>query len=179
MKIDLIVRGICCLTGGVPGLTENITVRSIVGRYLEHARIYIFGLGERKQVYISSADFMTRNTTRRVEVAAPVDDPALRAHLEAMFADQLRDTAKGRIQRPDGSYVRAQGERFNAQEHFCDQAYAGEWALEQSRPEPKPAVKPAPKPASKAVPVKLAPAKPAAVRKTRRGLLGRIIRRDS
>ncbi len=179
VKIDLIVRGICCLTGGVPGLTENITVRSIVGRYLEHARIYIFGLGERKQVYISSADFMTRNTTRRVEVAAPVDDPALRAHLEAMFADQLRDTAKGRIQRPDGSYVRAQGERFNAQEHFCDQAYAGEWALEQSRPEPKPAVKPAPKPASKAVPVKLAPAKPAAVRKTRRGLLGRIIRRDS
>lgn len=179
VKIDLIVRGICCLTGGVPGLTENITVRSIVGRYLEHARIYIFGLGERKQVYISSADFMTRNTTRRVEVAAPVDDPALRAHLEAMFADQLRDTAKGRIQRPDGSYVRAQGERFNAQEHFCDQAYAGEWALEQSRPEPKPAVKPAPKPAAKAVPVKLAPAKPAAVRKTRRGLLGRIIRRDS
>lgn len=179
VKIDLIVRGICCLTGGVPGLTENITVRSIVGRYLEHARIYIFGLGERKQVYISSADFMTRNTTRRVEVAAPVDDPALRAHLEAMFADQLRDTAKGRIQRPDGSYVRAQGERFNAQEHFCDQAYAGEWALEQPRPEPKPAVKPAPKPASKAVPVKLAPAKPAAVRKTRRGLLGRIIRRDS
>lgn len=179
VKIDLIVRGICCLTGGVPGLTENITVRSIVGRYLEHARIYIFGLGERKQVYISSADFMTRNTTRRVEVAAPVDDPALRAHLEAMFADQLRDTAKGRIQRPDGSYVRAQGERFNAQEHFCDQAYAGEWALEQPRPEPKPAVKPAPKPAAKAVPVKLAPAKPAAVRKTRRGLLGRIIRRDS
>ncbi len=179
VKIDLIVRGICCLTGGVPGLTENITVRSIVGRYLEHARIYIFGLGERKQVYISSADFMTRNTTRRVEVAAPVDDPALRAHLEAMFADQLRDTAKGRIQRPDGSYVRAQGERFNAQEHFCDQAYTGEWALEQPRPEPKPAVKPAPKPASKAVPVKLAPAKPAAVRKTRRGLLGRIIRRDS
>ena len=109
VKIDLVVRGICCLTGGVPGLTENITVRSIVGRYLEHARIYIFGLGERKQVYISSADFMTRNTTRRVEVAAPVDDPALRAHLEAMFADQLRDTAKGRVQQPDGSYVRAQG----------------------------------------------------------------------
>ncbi len=169
VRIDLVVRGICCLTGGVPGLTDNITVRSIVGRYLEHARIYIFGLGERKQVYISSADFMTRNTTRRVEVAAPVDDPALRAHLENMFADQLRDTAKGRVQLPDGSYVRAQGEPFNAQEHFCDQACSGAWAL-------KPAVKAAPE---KPRTARAAPKKPAAaVKKTRRGLLGRIIKRD-
>ena len=175
VKIDLIVRGVCCLTGGVPGLTDNIRVVSIVGRYLEHARIYLFGEGERRKVYLSSADFMTRNTTRRVEVAAPVDDPALRAHLEAMFADQLRDTAKGRVQQPDGSYVRAQGEPFNAQEHFCDQAYSGEWALEQPRPEPKPAVKPAPAPEKRPV-AKGAPKKPpAAVRKTRRGLLGRII----
>ena len=168
-RIDLVVRGICCLTGGVPGLTDNITVRSIVGRYLEHARIYIFGLGERKQVFISSADFMTRNTTRRVEVAAPVDDPALRAHLENMFADQLRDTAKGRVQLPDGSYVRALGEPFNAQEHFCDQACSGAWAL-------KPAVKAAPE---KPRTARAAPKKPAAaVKKTRRGLLGRIIKRD-
>ena len=175
VKIDLVVRGICCLIGGVPGLTEHIRVVSIVGRYLEHARIYLFGTGERREVYISSADFMTRNTTRRVEVAAPVDDPALRAHLEAMFADQLRDTAKGRVQQPDGSYVRAQGEPFNAQEHFCDQAYSGEWALEQPWPEPKPAVKPAPAPEKRPV-AKGAPKKPpAAVRKTRRGLLGRII----
>ena len=169
VRIDLVVRGICCLTGGVPGLTDNITVRSIVGRYLEHARIYIFGLGERKQVFISSADFMTRNTTRRVEVAAPVDDPALRAHLENMFADQLRDTAKGRVQLPDGSYVRALGEPFNAQEHFCDQACSGAWAL-------KPAVKAAPE---KPRTARAAPKKPAAaVKKTRRGLLGRIIKRD-
>ena len=171
VKIDLVVRGICCLIGGVPGLTDNITVRSIVGRYLEHARIYIFGLEERRQVYISSADFMTRNTTRRVEVAVPVRDPDLRSHLEQMFRDQLRDTAKGRVQRPDGSYVRAEGEPFNAQEYFCTQAYAGAWALEQPKPAPKPG------------PVKAAPAntpkKPAAaVRKTRRGLLGRIIGRD-
>ena len=169
VRIDLVVRGICCLTGGVPGLTDNITVRSIVGRYLEHARIYIFGLGERKQVFLSSADFMTRNTTRRVEVAAPVDDPALRAHLENMFADQLRDTAKGRVQLPDGSYVRALGEPFNAQEHFCDQACSGAWAL-------KPAVKAAPE---KPRTARAAPKKPAAaVKKTRRGLLGRIIKRD-
>ena len=180
VKIDMVVRGICCLVGGVPGLTENITVHSIVGRYLEHARIYIFGLGERKQVYISSADFMTRNTTRRVEVAAPVQDPILRAHLEEMFADQLRDTAKGRVQQSDGQYIRASGEPFNAQEHFCDQAYAGAWALK--KPEPKPAARPATKPVSTSgrhPAEKAAPKKPAVtVKKTRRGLLGRIIGRD-
>ena len=181
VRIDLIVRGICCLVGGVPGLTENIRVSSIVGRYLEHARIYIFGEGERRLVYLSSADFMTRNTTRRVEVAVPVRDPDLCARLEEMFADQLRDTAKGRLQQPDGEYVRREGEPFNAQEHFCDQAYAGAWALERPRePEPpKPAPAPAagaekrpdPKPAAK-------PRKPPAVRKTRRGLWGRIIGRN-
>jgi len=170
-----------CLVGGVPGLTEHIQVHSIVGRYLEHARIYIFGLGERKQVYISSADLMTRNTTRRVEVAAPVRDPRLREQLETMFRDELRDTAKGRVQRPDGEYVRAEGEPFNSQEHFCDQAYSGAWALERPRPEaPKPAPKPevklkkAPAPPAKAAP----PKQPPQVRRTRRGLLGRLIGRD-
>lgn len=180
VRIDLVVRGICCLVGGVPGLTDNITVHSIVGRYLEHARIYIFGLGERKQVYISSADFMTRNTTRRVEVAVPVHAPDLRSHLEEMFADQLRDTAKGRVQQPDGTYARAQGEPFNAQEHFCDQAYAGAWALEKPEPVSEP---PAPKPktikAEKRPAPKVDKKAPAPVRKIRRGLLGRIIRRDS
>ena len=179
VKIDMVVRGICCLVGGVPGLTDNITVRSIVGRYLEHARIYIFGAGERKQVYISSADFMTRNTTRRVEVAVPVRDTALREHVENMFRDQLRDTAKGRVQQPNGTYVRAQGD-FNSQEHFCDQAYAGEWALAepQSKPEPEPP-KPAAKPVAKAAPAPQTQAgKTPQVRKTRRGLLGRLIGRD-
>ncbi len=132
VKIDLVVRGICCLVGGVPGLTDNIRVSSIVGRYLEHARIYIFGQGERRRVYISSADFMTRNTTRRVEVAVPVRDGCLRAHLEQMFQDQLRDTAKGRVQQPDGSYRRREGELFNSQEYFCEQAYGGAWALPRS-----------------------------------------------
>lgn len=164
VQIDLLIRGICCMTGGVPGLTEHITVRSIVGRYLEHARIYIFGTGERRQVYISSADFMTRNTTRRVEVAAPVDDPALRAHLEEMFALQLRDTAKGRIQRPDGVYVRAEGKPFNAQEYFCEQAYAGAWAMEKpAEPTPStPVRRPTPAPGQRAVPP--APAKRPATR---------------
>ncbi len=173
VNIDLVIRGICCLVGGVPGLTDNITVHSIVGRYLEHARIYIFGEGQRRQVYISSADFMTRNTTRRVEVAIPVHDPELRAHLEEMFRDQLRDTAKGRVQQPDGTYARPQTDvPFNSQEHFCGQAYGGAWAL--SKPQPQ-ASQPAPKPAVKKIPVKK---QPATVRKTRRGLLGRIAGRD-
>ena len=145
VKTDLIVRGVCCLVGGVSGLTDNIRVTSIVGRYLEHARIYIFGEGARRHVYLSSADFMTRNTTRRVEVAAPVYDPALRAQLERMFADELLDTAKGRVQQPDGTYTRAAGDPFNSQEHFCDQAYSGAWALPGARKKETPP--PAPKPA--------------------------------
>ena len=95
-----------------------------------------------------------------------------------MFAGQLRDTAKGRVQRPDGTYIRTQGEFFNAQEHFCDQAYSGEWALERLRPEPKLTVRPAHAPgeclAAKAAPKKTA----VTVKKTRRGLLRRIIKRD-
>ncbi len=189
VKIDLIVRGVCCLTGGVPGLTDNIRVVSIVGRYLEHARIYIFGEGERRKVYLSSADFMTRNTTRRVEVAAPVDDPALRAHLEQMFADELRDTAKGRLQQPDGSYVRAEGEPFNSQEHFCDQAASGAWALPGLAPGPKPAARPEPPrkrpvppapPKPKPMPAKAPPQqRPAAsIQGKRSGLLGRLLGRD-
>ena len=183
VKIDLIVRGVCCLTGGVPGLTDNIRVVSIVGRYLEHARIYLFGEGERRKVYLSSADFMTRNTTRRVEVAAPVDDPALRAHLEQMFADELRDTAKGRLQQPDGSYVRAEGEPFNSQEHFCDQAASGAWALPGLAPGPKPAARPEPPPAPpkpKPMPAKAPPQqRPAAsIQGKRSGLLGRLLGRD-
>lgn len=159
VKIDLVVRGICCLIGGVPGLTDNIRVESIVGRYLEHARIYIFGTPERREVYLSSADFMTRNTTRRVEVAAPVRDAALRAQLEEMFADELRDTAKGRIQQPDGSYLRAQGAAFNSQEHFCDMAYSGAWANGKTADEE----------ASGAA---------AEAPKRRSGLLNRLFRRD-
>ena len=192
VKIDMVVRGVCCLVAGVPGMTENIRVVSIVGRYLEHARIYLFGVGERRQVYISSADFMTRNTTRRVEVAAPVYDPGLRAHLEQMFADQLRDTAKGRLQQPDGTYARAQGESFNAQEHFCDQAYGGAWALpgpkQPEAPKRGPTEKAAPAAPRKPAPKQTAttyvtpppaPKKPAAKAQPRRqGLLGRIFGRE-
>ena len=128
VRVDLLVRGICCLVGGLPGATENIHVYSIVGRYLEHARIYIFGAEGRRRVYISSADFMTRNTMHRVEVAAPVYDSDLKDRTVEIFFDQLRDTVKLRVQQPDGVYVHQTGEPFNAQEYFCDKAYSGAWA---------------------------------------------------
>ncbi len=106
VKIEMIVRGICCLRGGVEGLTENIRIISIVGRFLEHSRIYIFGDGEDARHYISSADWMTRNTLRRVEVASPILDPAIKARIDKMFDVMWNDNVQAREQQPDGSYVR-------------------------------------------------------------------------
>ena len=125
VKIDLIVRGICCLLPGVPGATENIRVISIVGRFLEHSRIYMFGVEQRQRVYIASADFMTRNTLRRVEVAAPILDAQLRRRLNDMFEVMLRDNRQARELQPNGEYVRVrnQGQAVNAQELFYRQAY--------------------------------------------------------
>lgn len=119
VKIDLIVRGACCLIAGVQGVTENITVRSIVGRYLEHSRIYIFG-NAKEDVYIASADFMTRNTTRRVEVAAPIYDDEIRERVLHIFHVLMEDNVKARIQRADGSYVHAKTEEepLMAQSYF-------------------------------------------------------------
>jgi len=145
VRVELLVRGICCIIGGVPGKTDNIRVGSIVGRYLEHARIYIFGLGERRRVYLSSADFMTRNTTRRVEVACPILDGDIRRRVEQMFTDQLRDTAKLRLQQSDGVYRSPAGGTFNSQEWFCDQAASGAWAPPAEKAEEKTALVPAPK----------------------------------
>lgn len=125
VKIDLIVRGICCLRPGVAGATEQIRVISIVGRFLEHSRIYIFGREERQKVYISSADLMTRNTLRRVEVAAPILDADLRFRLTEMFRIMLRDNQQARQLCSSGEYVRVrgQGEGINSQELFYQQAY--------------------------------------------------------
>ncbi|MDO5846079.1 MAG: polyphosphate kinase 1, partial [Methanocorpusculum sp.] len=106
VKIDLIVRGICCLLPGVAGKTENITVRSVVGRFLEHSRMYCFGEGAASRMYISSADFMTRNTERRVEVACPVYSEAVKAKLHHILDTVLEDNVKARILQPDGSYAR-------------------------------------------------------------------------
>lgn len=125
VKIDLIVRGICCLVPHVEGLTENINVVSIVGRYLEHSRVYIFGTAERARVYISSADYMTRNTLKRVEVAVPVYDAELKERIIEMFNIMLSDNVKARTMNADGKYVRRVDgcEPLNAQEYFFEQAY--------------------------------------------------------
>lgn len=117
VDIELIVRGSCCLIAGVPGATDHITVRSIVGRYLEHSRIYIFGNDE---VYIASADFMTRNTTRRVEVATPIYDEDIKKRVLHIFNVIMSDNVKARVQMADGQYVHAvqNGEPVNAQKYF-------------------------------------------------------------
>lgn len=125
VKIDMIVRGICCLIPGVKGETENIQVRSIVGRYLEHSRIYIFGTQGREKVYIASADFMTRNTVRRVEVAAPVYDPEIKMQLIEMFITMLSDNVKAREEDNKGNYKipKNQDTPLNSQKFFYEQAY--------------------------------------------------------
>ena len=125
VKVEMIIRGICCLQPGIEGYTENIHVTSIVGRYLEHSRIYIFGAGEHADLYLSSADFMTRNTERRVEVAIPLYDPAIRTRVQELFGIMASDNVKARELCPDGIYRRVPtGDTpLNAQEALFDMAY--------------------------------------------------------
>ncbi len=126
VKIDMIVRGICCLIPGVEGETENIHVISVVGRFLEHSRIYIFGKGEEAQYYIGSADFMTRNTVKRVEVAAPVYSERLKKRLQDLFDLMLSDNKKARKEDAKGTYsvVECKGQPINSQELLYQEAYA-------------------------------------------------------
>ena len=125
VKIDLIVRGICCLRAKIPGYTDNINVISIVGRFLEHSRIYIFGSVSRQKIYISSADFMTRNTLRRVEVATPIFDKAIKKRLRNMFEVLIKDDEKGKEMDENGKYVtrKINDVPVNSQELFYEQAY--------------------------------------------------------
>lgn len=128
VKIDLIIRGICCLVPGIKGETENITVRSIVGRFLEHSRIYIFGKNEKSKIYISSADFMTRNTERRVEVAVPILDKDIKQRVQSIFDTVLRDTEKAKELTENGEYTALKvcdvcDSTFNSQEYFYEKAY--------------------------------------------------------
>jgi polyphosphate kinase len=125
VEIDLIVRGICMLRPGVEGLSETITVRSVVGRFLEHSRVFYFANGGAEEFYTGSADWMPRNLNRRVEVVAPVEDKRLQRHLkDVVLAAYLRDNVKARRLLPDGSYERIQpaegGERFDSQLYFMD-----------------------------------------------------------
>lgn len=125
VKVDLIIRGICCLISGVKGETENIHIRSIVGRFLEHSRIYIFGTPNRNKIYISSADYMTRNTVRRVEVAVPIYDVSIKNRLLNMFNIMLADNVQARVQKSDGSYkrVKTEGTPIDSQAYFFNEAY--------------------------------------------------------
>ena len=125
VPIDMIIRGISCLIPGVKGQTENIRIISIVGRFLEHSRIYIFGCGERRKYYISSADFMTRNTVKRVEVAAPVYDPAIKERIQGIFDLMLSDNKKAREEDCEGNYtlVKCEGEPIDSQEVLYQEAY--------------------------------------------------------
>lgn len=125
VKIDMIVRGICCLRSKVEGYTDNIRIISIVGRYLEHSRIYIFGKGKDEKMYISSADLMTRNTVRRLEVATPIYDNDIKDRIRTMFEIMLQDNIKAREQMANGKYqkVKEVTRQLNSQEYFYEQAY--------------------------------------------------------
>ena len=132
VHIDMIVRGICCVRAGVPGATENLHVRSIVGRYLEHSRIYSFGEGEDVRMYIASGDFLTRNTERRVEVGVRIHDPALVKRLMGVLQMQLDDNVNAREMKPDGSYVRVkpkEGERRIDSQMMMYNYFANNWQV--------------------------------------------------
>jgi polyphosphate kinase len=135
VQVDMTIRGICCLIPELPGLTENIHVTSIVGRYLEHSRIYCFGKGEKEKMYISSADFMTRNTTRRVEIAAPVYDPDVRARIHHILDLGMRDNAKGRVLKSDMQYyLKPAGESlYDSQQQMMDEAEEGVRKAEEEK----------------------------------------------
>lgn len=140
VRVDMIIRGISCLKPGVPGKTENVHVRSIVGRFLEHARVYAFGV-DSDMIYLSSADMMTRNTEHRVEIAFPVLDPTCRALVHEYMGMQLRDNVKARSLTSDGTWVpveRAEGEKpFNSQEALLERAYRNAEAAAQQRAQKK------------------------------------------
>lgn len=125
VKIDMVIRGISCMVAGIEGYTDNITITSIVGRFLEHSRIYIFGKGKTAKIYISSADFMTRNTIRRVEVATPIYDDGIKERILRMFNTMLSDNVKARIMANDGNYYKKDVvdgiSRLNSQEYFYDE----------------------------------------------------------
>jgi polyphosphate kinase len=122
VKIKLIVRGICCLIPGVPGLSDNIEVKSIVGRFLEHSRIFIFNSNGSPRIFLSSADWMTRNFDRRIELLFEITKPEIKTHLQFILENYLKETFKSRILHKDKTYSRLKKEHgsFNAQDYFIN-----------------------------------------------------------
>lgn len=136
VKIDLIVRGICCVLPGIEGYTDHVTVTSIVGRYLEHSRVFCFGTGEEQKIYIGSADMMTRNTEKRVEVACPIMDTHVKHQISHYLDVMLADNLKARVLQSDGNYVKKeQKEPFvNSQERFMREAVFARKAAAEQKP---------------------------------------------
>ena len=125
VKIDLIIRGICCLKVGIPGVSENITVRSIVGNFLEHARIFYFYSGGNEEVFMGSADWMPRNLEKRVEIVFPVEDEQIKKEVMHILDIQMKDNVKASILQADGTYTKPdkRGKTLvNSQEYFCREA---------------------------------------------------------
>lgn len=146
VPVQMIVRGICCIRAGVPGLTENVTVRSIVGRYLEHSRIYAFGTGDERRIYIASGDFLTRNTQRRVEAGVLITDKTLRKELMSILQLQLNDNVNAREMQPDGSYTKVkpqEGEPLVDSQLGMYDLLADAWRLPEAIREVKPTHVPA------------------------------------
>jgi polyphosphate kinase len=134
-KINMIVRGICCLLPGTPGHTDNVNIIRIVGRFLEHSRIYSFGEGDTQEIYISSADLMTRNMERRIEVAVPVFDAGIKSRLNKMLDFMFNDNIKAYKMNSDGSYTKKSSKNavhINSQEYFMQEAEE----LASSAPQP-------------------------------------------
>ena len=181
VRVDMIVRGICCVRAGVPGYTENVHIRSIVGRYLEHSRIYCFGSGEDMRIYIASGDFLTRNTERRVEVGVRVDDAAIAKKLRGILELQLRDTVNAREMQPDGTYTKvkpAEGQPpVDSQMAMFGYFQNGFEAVAE---QPKPPKAPAPpKPAAPKVVAKPVNRKPSSLRPSRPGLWQNLFGRSN
>ena len=173
VRIDMIVRGICCVRAEVLGKTENLHIRSLVGRYLEHSRIYCFGSGEAMRIYIASGDFLTRNTERRVEVGVRVDDPAIAKKLRGILDLQLRDTVNAREMQPDGTYVKvrpAEGQPPVDSQMAMFGYFQNGFVQETDKPE-KPKAESKPKAAAVKAAVKPVPRQRAALRPKRAGLL--------
>mgnify|MGYP000357565022 FL=1 len=173
VRVDMIVRGICCVRAGVPGRTENVHIRSLVGRYLEHSRIYCFGSGEAMRIYIASGDFLTRNTERRVEVGVRVDDREIAKKLRGILDLQLRDTVNAREMQPDGTYVKvrpAEGQPPVDSQMAMFGYFQNGFVQETDKPE-KPKAGSKPKAAAVKAAVKPVPRQRAALRPKRAGLL--------
>ena len=141
MRIELFIRGICCLRPGVPGETENITVRSVVGRWLEHSRVYSFGEGADERLFLGSGDLLNRNLERRVEAFVEVKTPETRAQVREILAALRADREKSRTMQPDGTYLREPGGEGTSSQEALYRCFSA-WRAPEPEPDPEPVPQP-------------------------------------